>query len=117
GELEHRRVKRFYARTNKNRAVRQMTQLERRETYLMRTSGRARAKASKAGKTVATPNPQGHKRKLKNKSKAYIPFAESEALPYTTPDQHHHISPSRNFTFHLSSWLGEHRGDPAIQVN
>ncbi|KAJ7742183.1 hypothetical protein DFH07DRAFT_964704 [Mycena maculata] len=36
GELEHRRVKRFYARTNKNRAVRQMTQLERRESALRR---------------------------------------------------------------------------------
>jgi hypothetical protein len=36
GELEHRRVKRFYARTNKNNAVRQMTRLERREHALRR---------------------------------------------------------------------------------
>ena len=34
GELEHRRVKRFYARTNKNNAVHQMTRLERREQAL-----------------------------------------------------------------------------------
>ncbi|KAJ6486358.1 hypothetical protein C8R47DRAFT_979573 [Mycena vitilis] len=36
GELEHRRVKRFYARTNKNSAVRQMTVLEHREQVLLR---------------------------------------------------------------------------------
>src|SRR5437016_14541136 len=36
GELEHRRVKRFYARTNKNNAIRQMTRLERREHALRR---------------------------------------------------------------------------------
>ncbi|KAJ7460496.1 hypothetical protein B0H11DRAFT_1909484 [Mycena galericulata] len=38
GELEHRRVERFYARTNKNTAVRQMTVLERREQALLRIS-------------------------------------------------------------------------------
>jgi hypothetical protein len=36
GELEHRRVKKFYARTNKNDAIRQMTRLERREDALRR---------------------------------------------------------------------------------
>ncbi|KAJ7687114.1 hypothetical protein B0H17DRAFT_1203783 [Mycena rosella] len=108
GELEHRRVKRFYARTNKNRAVRQMTQLERRETYLLRMANRVHKKT----RGRSTAEHQGHMRKLKA-SKTYIPFAESEALPYTTPDQHHHISPSHNFSLHLSSWLGEHQGDPA----
>lgn len=113
--MEHRRVKRFYARTNKNRAVRQITLLERRETALLRMAARARSKASHLGKTTATPVPQGHKRKLK-KAQTYVPFAESEALPYTTPEQHHHISPSRNTSLHLSSWLHENRDDPATKV-
>ncbi|KAJ6608894.1 hypothetical protein B0H10DRAFT_2301109, partial [Mycena sp. CBHHK59/15] len=115
GELEHRRVKRFYARTNKNRAVRQMTQLERRESSLMRIAIRARMNTRLFGKTIATPDHQGHKRKLK-KRKVFVPFAESEALPYTTPDRHHHISTSRNFSLHLSSWLRENQGDPATKV-
>jgi hypothetical protein len=71
--------------------------------------------------TSATPDFQGHARKLKLKKKAKapesaVPFAESEALPYTTPEQHHHISESRNFSLHLTSWLGEHNGDPATDV-
>ncbi|KAJ6538579.1 hypothetical protein B0H10DRAFT_1669333, partial [Mycena sp. CBHHK59/15] len=36
GELEHRRVKRYYSRTNKNKATSQMTQLERRESALLK---------------------------------------------------------------------------------
>ncbi|KAJ7462907.1 hypothetical protein FB451DRAFT_1562362 [Mycena latifolia] len=62
-------------------------------------------------KTTPTPDAQGHKRKLV-KAKTYLPFVESEALPYTTPEQHYHIASSRNFSMHLS-WLGEHRDDPA----
>ncbi|KAJ7117673.1 hypothetical protein C8R44DRAFT_578842, partial [Mycena epipterygia] len=90
GELEHRRVKRFYARTNKNNAVRQMTQLECRESSLRRMKARARNRASLA-----------------------VPFAEAEALPYTAPEEHHHMSSSRNLSYHIPSWLNEHRGDPA----
>ncbi|KAJ7906438.1 hypothetical protein B0H13DRAFT_2333474 [Mycena leptocephala] len=114
GELEHRRVKRFYARTNKNRAVRQMTMLERRETALLRMAGRAHKKALHFGKTTSTPVPQGYKQRLK-KAQTYVPFAESEALPCTRPDQHHHISPSRNTSLHLSSWLGKSGDDPATK--
>ncbi|KAJ7728798.1 hypothetical protein DFH07DRAFT_757144, partial [Mycena maculata] len=115
GELEHRRVKRFYARTNKNRAVCQMTLLEWRETALMRIAARAKKTACVVvAPTTSTPVPQDHKHKLA-KSKTYLPFNEDEALPYTTPQQHHHISQSYNFLFHVSSWLGQNRDDPAIE--
>ena len=46
GELEHRRVKKFYARTNKNVAVRQMTQIERRENALRRIQRKTAAVGS-----------------------------------------------------------------------
>ncbi|KAJ7649427.1 hypothetical protein DFH06DRAFT_1282942 [Mycena polygramma] len=112
GELEHRRVKRFYARTNKNKAVRQMTQLERRETTAVRIAIRGQVNAQrhvakKSSKTGAsTP---------KKKAQPYVSFAESESLPYTTPKDHHHISPSTNLSFHLSSWLNTNRDDPAVK--
>lgn len=110
-------MKRFYARTNKNRAVRQMTLLERRETALMQIAARAQKNARAVlGKTTATPVAQGHKRKLQ-KNKMYVPFHEDEALPYTAPDQHHHISQSHNFSFHISSWLGQNLDDPATSVS
>ncbi|KAK7020396.1 hypothetical protein R3P38DRAFT_3549619 [Favolaschia claudopus] len=78
GELEHRRVKRFYARTNKNTAVRQMTK--------------------KARKALLS-----------------LDFADSESLPYTSPEQHHHISHSRNFYLNIPHFLSENRRDPATQ--
>jgi hypothetical protein len=46
-----------------------------------------------------------------------IPFNLSEALPYTPPDYHHHISPSRNFPVHIHNFLNSTRvDDPAIMV-
>ncbi|KAF8074854.1 hypothetical protein FPV67DRAFT_601603 [Lyophyllum atratum] len=100
GELEHRRVKKFYARTNKNQAVRQMTKLERRERAL-RKHCRAREVPEK-GKKGKTANPR-------------IAFTETEVLPLTPPEVHHHISSSRNFHLDIPTWLAANAGDPAIQ--
>ncbi|KAJ7673060.1 hypothetical protein DFH06DRAFT_53284 [Mycena polygramma] len=44
----------------------------------------------------------------------YVPFAESEALPYTAPEEHHHISGSHRFSLHLPTWLTQNRDDPAV---
>jgi hypothetical protein len=98
-----------------------MTRLERRETSLLRLRVRARLNARLNGQLKPTPDFQGHARKLKLKKAKVaaapsVSFAESEALPYTTPEQHHHISQSRNFSLHLSTWLGEHSDDPATKV-
>ncbi|KAF7344219.1 hypothetical protein MVEN_01712600 [Mycena venus] len=123
GELEHRRVKRFYARTNKNTAVRQMTFLERREQALLKIA-RAVGKANATAATPATPTetaasasaPKPKKKKTVTKKKrAYIDFAESESLPYTAPEEHHHISHSLNFPVSITEFLRENEGDPAIE--
>lgn len=52
GEREHRRVKKFYARTNKNTAVRQMTRLERREQALRQAHRKKTKQAHRAGMPV-----------------------------------------------------------------
>ncbi|KAF8146367.1 hypothetical protein K438DRAFT_1475340, partial [Mycena galopus ATCC 62051] len=115
GELEHRRVKRFYARTNKNTAVRQMTVLERREQALTRI-------ARTLGKILPRPPPttpvDPHKKRQRQqkKLKLFVDFADSESLPYTAPEQHHHISHSRNFYLSIPHFLSENLGDPAIHV-
>ncbi|KAJ7118066.1 hypothetical protein C8R44DRAFT_532146, partial [Mycena epipterygia] len=111
GELEHRRVKRFYARTNKNTAVRQMTVLERREQKLLRIA----RKIAQIVPPTAQPAPQKGKRKAK-KLKPYVDFVDAESLPYTAPEQHHHISNSRNFHANIPHFLHENEGDPAVQV-
>jgi hypothetical protein len=94
-----------------------MTQLERRETYLRQIHGRAVKKAHMLMKTATKrPDLQATQRKLKKKKRPVVPIADSEALPYTTPEDHHHISHSQNFSDHVPSWLFEHNGDPATKV-
>jgi hypothetical protein len=113
-------VKRFYARTNKNNAVRQMTRLERREQALLRLL-RRKAAASVIPPIASVPEATQPKTKGKKpRQKGLRPaldFAESESLPYTSPELHHHISPSRNHHFHLPSWLADNAGDPALAVS
>ena len=119
GELEHRRVKRFYARTNKNNAIRQMTRLERREQALRRLILLNKDKDKAVTEYRTETN--GHKKRkvmAENvKIRATIPFTLSEALPYTPPEYHHHISPSRNFPVHIHTFLNSTRlDDPAVVV-
>ena len=57
----------------------------------------------------------GHKKKkvmVENmKIHPTIPFTLSEALPYTPPEYHHHISQSKNFPVHIQTFLNLTRGD------
>ena len=63
----------------------------------------------------------GHKKRkvmVENmKIRPTIPFILLEALPYTPPEYHHHISQSRNFPVHIQTFLNLTRGDnPAVMV-
>jgi len=119
GELEHRRVKRFYARTNKNNAIRQMTRLERREHALSRLIhiNKTRYDTETIGHKKRKVIQLSPKKAESVKSHPTIPFTQSEALPYTPPEYHHHISPSRNFPVHIHTFLNSTRvDDPAIMV-
>lgn len=123
GELEHRRVKRFYSRTNKNKAIRQMTSQERREQALIRL--RRKLAKIQASDTPLPTSPQARPpaKSSKGKGKArpktnkpYADFLETEALPYTSPEQHHHISMSRNRHMNYVRLLSDSEGDPAVKV-
>lgn len=90
-----------------------MTRLERRERAML-------ALARKNGKSaggVSNTGGSAHKKGLKPNTNPRLDFAESEALPYTAPEQHHHISPSRNFPVNVTAFLAENRGDPAVTVS
>ena len=54
------------------------------------------------------------RKSVKMMVKPYLTFTESEALPYTPPVLHHHISGSRNFPANITSFLASFQGDPAI---
>ena len=97
-------MKRFYARTNKNMAAHQMTRLERREYALQKLN-------KMNGKAVSQK-----REKHSSKFRSDISFEDSEALPYTPPEDHHHISKSRNYHMNIMAFLSSNRDDPAIIV-
>lgn len=88
-ELEHRKPKSRYKRTDKKKPfIKQLARIERREARLRRI----RAKLSK-GSSDNTREAVG-----------------------TTPHEHHHIGVSQNQFEHLGTFLRDHSGDPAIKV-
>ncbi|VDC05049.1 unnamed protein product [Peniophora sp. CBMAI 1063] len=102
GELEHRRPKAFYARTNKNRATIQISQLELRQRALRRM----------AGKVVPTLQRRTTLIKGRKRAHAVLDFDEQEPLPVTSPEMHHHISHAQRFPVNLPAWLRECKDDP-----
>jgi hypothetical protein len=87
GELEHRTPKARYKRTDKKLFVKQLAQIERRETRIRRI----RAKLVSKGQI------------------------ESEVVA-STPQEHHHIGVSENRWENVGSFIRSHAGDPATQV-
>ncbi|KZV59901.1 hypothetical protein PENSPDRAFT_694744 [Peniophora sp. CONT] len=102
GELEHRRVKVFYARTNKVRPARQISQLELRERALRRMARQA----------LPDSQPQVARAAKRRKTRPLVDFDEKEPLPMTLPDAHHHIARARRFRVDLISWLESCKDDP-----
>lgn len=97
GELAHRLVKRFYSRTNKINAVKQIAKHERRHTRLRRARDAAKAH---------------HHRKHAH----HVGFSDNDPLPYADADLHHHISDSTRYHHNLYSFIREPPNDPAKQV-
>ncbi|PIL35257.1 hypothetical protein GSI_01982 [Ganoderma sinense ZZ0214-1] len=116
GELEHRHVKRFYARTNRVAYELQIARKERKRSLLasirQRDSFRPlsaqkqekkRAKIALAearGRSTQRPHPPAQIR--------------SRALSPTPPHEHYAVSKSHRQTVDLYQWLGDNQGDPAV---
>src|ERR1700722_1526279 len=112
GELAHRRVKKFFGRTNKNKFQRQITKQERRERLLHTI--RNRNQESHLAPEGPSPRPLAL---LTTASRPSLTFQESDPLPYTDPSTHYHISQSPKHHENIASWLGRNAGDPAIKVS
>lgn len=97
GELAHRLVKRFYQRTNKKDAIRQIARLERRHVRLRRAK-------------EAAASPRG-------RHAHHVAFSANDPLPHSGVDLHHHMSDSKNFPFHLLSFVHQPPYDPAKKVS
>jgi hypothetical protein len=95
--LEHRRVKRFYARTNKIKFARGIAKQQRRERILHKL----RQKAQDARDTDSHPT---------------VNFSEQEVLPQCSPESQYQISNSRRLYWDLTAWLHKNREDLAVKA-
>ncbi|KAJ7753919.1 hypothetical protein DFH07DRAFT_744109 [Mycena maculata] len=114
GELAHRLVKRFYARTNKRNHGPQIAAHERRQRILrkvrrhMLESDAAAAAAEPAEETSADPSTSA------NMTRSDLQPA-SESLPRTPPHHHHQISESRRTWIHATQFVSSQPNDPAVE--
>ena len=87
GELEHRRVKRFYKTTNKVKFTEGIAKRQQRERIL-------------------------HKMSLLDPSRT----KRDDVLPPTPPEAHYHMSAHTKSYSDLLAWFGERSEDPAYKV-
>ncbi|KAF8156614.1 hypothetical protein B0H34DRAFT_658016 [Crassisporium funariophilum] len=116
GELKHKRVKRFYARTNKTKMfVTQIAKHLRRERILCKIFQRVKHQAAEknplssnvaANSSTSLPSRQP--------PAPSIPFEQSDPLPLTPPELHHHISNTQQFHENIPRWLDLHDEDVAL---
>lgn len=93
GELEHRSPKARYRRTDRKAFIKQLTQIERRQTRIRRIKQR-----------VSEVNHK-HSSEMNQPREAAV-----------NPEQHHHIGRNENTYHEIGAFLHAHTDDPAIKV-
>ncbi|TFY53971.1 hypothetical protein EVG20_g9898 [Dentipellis fragilis] len=111
GELEHRRVKRFYSRTNKIKFTLGITKQQQRERILHRMREQdphiQQLKNQKGNRKTTQPENQD--------SLPSVGFEAEDPLAYTSPKDHYHMSTTTRHQLSLTRWLRLHAADPAFK--
>ncbi|KAG2029598.1 hypothetical protein BDR03DRAFT_800706, partial [Suillus americanus] len=96
----------FYARTNKNKFVRGIARLQRRERILqrMREMNRERETAR-----------EDHVQPETDDLRPSLHFVDQDPLPHCSPEIHYQMSSSQKHYWDVSSWLGKNRNDQATK--
>ncbi|TBU36276.1 hypothetical protein BD309DRAFT_1073507, partial [Dichomitus squalens] len=111
GEFEHRRVKQFYRRTNKNRTFGRQIALEVRRAEIIN-------KIKQTWGETVKPRNKRHKAKVARAARGkrlHVRFEHAEPLPPTQPDRHYHVSDETRYPVKLEDFLFENHGDPACE--
>ena len=90
GELEHHRIKHFYAQTNKHNFTQQVALYQRQECLLM---------------NIQACVDVGKNKKSRLDPMATLSHKDEELLPYVQPTQHHYISGLTCEYSYLATWL------------
>lgn len=119
GELEHRHVKRFYARTNKHKHELQIAQHTRRAEKLRIIKLRVNA-ARQRLRTLDAQQAEGgmippptHPVQTQTDNPAE---SKDEGDTFSDPSNRYHIANSQRENDDLTAWVSAHRGDPAFKV-
>ncbi|KAF5355388.1 hypothetical protein D9757_014614 [Collybiopsis confluens] len=105
GELEHRRIKRFYSHTNKAfRYVRQVTSQERQVRLIQAI--RQRLENEKANENSKSDSLQANPR---------MPFKYKDPLPIADPSTRYQVSKSRSLHLNIMPWLNGLEEDVATK--
>jgi hypothetical protein len=107
GELEHRRVKRFYQRVHKGKFTRGIAKQQQRERVIAKMKELA-PQASRKGTQKRRDDAQGWGDSISS--------PDDETLRDIRPQQHHHISADVRYKVQLSTWLDDKQDDPALKV-
>jgi hypothetical protein len=114
GELSHRLVKQFYARTDKRNHGPQIAAQERRRRVLHITNQRMKDTAATAAANAAATEQDPPT--INTVANTLQP--QRDPLPRTPPRQHHHISESKRTWFDIKEfpYMSILEDDPAVEV-
>ena len=105
GELEHRRVKRFYPRTHKGQFTLGITKQQRREQHLRKM------------KELSPNSCMNNRKKKSSPLDPRLSFQDHDPLLPMLPSQHYQMSTEERHKLNLSQWLCENQDDPALEVS
>ena len=116
GEAEHQKVKKYYRRASKHAFTRGIAKQNRRERTLhkMRDLKKARDIIDSVKGPGATPESASSSKKP---STPKLRFKNQEKLPYSSPEEHYHMSSETKHKLQLATWLPEHKDELAFQVS
>ena len=125
GELEHRRLKQFYARTNKNSQFASQVASEVRRQAIINKIGQSLVEGHSRSRRKQRAN-RATRQRLGACNKAtrnthrhglYLKFRDVEPLSSTSPRVHTHISEDQRHSENIEVFTAENDGDPACEVS
>ncbi|KAI0823817.1 hypothetical protein BC628DRAFT_1297070, partial [Trametes gibbosa] len=115
GELEHRRLKRFYAHTNKNaKFVSQIAKHQRRERFV--NKAHKQAPAAQQGGAAAARQANARLLMTRETVRPLRPGRDvAEIIEQSNPGDHHAISSDQRTHMDITGFVHDNEGDPAVK--
>ena len=119
GELEHRRVKRYYPRVHKGQYVKGIAKQTRRKRILNILTNPAPLFSAKPKSATSQKRKFGESNALRqgDAGNPGLPFSQDESMLPGPSDWAYQMSTEIRHKLDISCYLGEHEDDPALTVS